>query len=130
MKKLILTALFSICLFVFNSHAQNQARESFMQENELKAAFLKGDLSDFLSDEVNFICDTLDMTIPKGEFNTIFKQNFQLPKGATVKKASETNNGYVQTFGIYKNDDALYYVRFTMSQLTGLLEEVLVEKNN
>jgi hypothetical protein len=47
-----------------------------------------------------------------------------------LKKASETNNGYVQSFGLYKGDDALYYVRFNLNPLSGKLEEVVVEKND
>jgi hypothetical protein len=58
------------------------------------------------------------------------RRHIRLPKNSQINKASETNNGYVQTYGIYKNDEAIYYVRLSMNQLSGKLEEVFVERNN
>jgi len=116
-------------LFTFSVFAQEE-HESFKKDAELKEAFLKLDMSAFMSEQVNFICDTIDKT-PKtvDALNTLMKSTILFPKNTVVRKASETNNGYVQTFGIYtKTDDALMYVRFTLNPLTGKLEEVQVEK--
>lgn len=108
-----------------------EEHESFKKEAELKAAFLKMDLTPFMEEPVNFICDTLDRTAKTaGSLNELLKLCVTFPKNTTVRKASETNNGYVQTLGIYKNDDALMYVRFTLNPESGKLEEVLIEKND
>ena len=127
MKKLLTLVLLALSVTVF---AQEE-HEAFKKDAELKEAFLKLDMSTFMGTEVNFICDTIDKTPhTSAALNALMKTNIQFPKNTVVKKASETNNGYVQTFGIYnKTDDALMYVRFTLNPLTGKLEEVQVERN-
>lgn len=118
--------------FAFATPALAQEEhESFKKDEELKQAFISLDMSSFMQEPVNFICDTIDKT-PKTAMalNTLMRTHILFPKNTTVKKASETNNGYVQTYGIYnKTDDALMYVRFTLNPISGKLEEVLVEKN-
>ena len=127
MKKLLSIVFLCISFSVF---AQEE-HESFKKDAELKEAFLKLDMTSFMETEVNFICDTIDKTPHSAAaLNALMKTHIIFPKNTVVKKASETNNGYVQSFGIYnKTDDALMYVRFTLNPVSGKLEEVLVEKN-
>lgn len=124
--------LFSIALILFSISAfAQEEHESFKKDAELKAAFMKLDMSTFMEEPVNFICDTVDKT-PRtaAALNLLMKTYIPFPKNTHVQKASETNNGYVQSFGIYnKTDDALMYVRFTLNPISGKLEEVVVEKN-
>jgi hypothetical protein len=130
MKKILIAALASFILFSAKAQ-QIQMHESFKQDKELKDAFLKFDLTPFMSDKANFVFDTIEREVSTNkELVSLIKDYIRIPKNAQIKKASETNNGYIQTFGIYKGDDALYYVRFTLSPLTSKLEEVSVEKNN
>ncbi len=121
-----------ICLtFSISAFAQEE-HESFKKDAELKAAFLKLDMTAFVEEPVNFICDTIDKT-PKtaAALNTLMRTYITFPKNTQVRKASETNNGYIQNFGIYnKTDDALMYVRFSLNPISGKLEEVMVEKND
>ncbi len=128
MKKIILSV--SILFFCLASQAQSQLHESFNKEKELKEAFVKFDMSSFFSEKTNFICDTIEKEVNVNELNLLMKTHIPMPKNTQIRKASETNNGYIQTFGIYKGDDALYYIRFTLSPLNSKLEEVSVEKNN
>lgn len=112
--------------------AQTQMKEydSFKKENELKAAFLKFDMAAFTQDNVVFVCDTIERQVKPSELNELMKTYVRIPRNTQIKKASETNNGWVQTFGIYKGDDAIMYIRFTINPDTEKLEEVNVEKNN
>ncbi|MEI6595108.1 MAG: hypothetical protein WCO28_06060 [Bacteroidota bacterium] len=133
MKKIILSLIVS---FVFigakaqlNEHSENELHESFQQDKELKAAVLKFDLSLFINDKTNFIVDTIEKIVNAKDLNRLMKEYIPLPKNSQIRKASESNNGYTQTYGVYKGDDALTYVRFTFSQETGILQEVAVEKN-
>lgn len=127
MRYIIFIALFGL---TWSAQAQ-EMHDAFKQDAELKEAFMKLDMSIFMSEPVNFICDTIDKTVSNvTSLNNLMRQNILFPKNTQVKKASETNNGYVQTFGIYKNDDAIMYVRFTLNAETGKLEEVVVERNN
>ena len=133
MKKIILTI--SI-LFAFAGvkaqlveHSENELHESFQHDKELKAAFLKFDLTPFISDKTNFKIDTVEKVVNAKDLNNLMKEYILVPKNAQIRKASESNNGYTQTYGVYKGDDALTYVRFTLSQLDGSLQEVSVEKN-
>jgi hypothetical protein len=119
-----------LLLFLPYGLSAQQEHESFKQDAELKNALLKLDMTPFFEEPVNFVCDTIDKT-PKTAFslNTLMRTYIVFPKNTEVKKASETNNGYIQSFGIYKGDDALMYIRFTLNPLSGKLEEVMVEKN-
>ena len=131
MKRLAMN-LALVLLFSNITLAQTQMKEydSFKKENELKAAFLKFDMASFSQDNVMFVCDTIERQVRTAELNNLMKTYVRIPKNSTVKKASETNNGWVQTFGIYKGDDAIMYIRFTINPDTEKLEEVNVEKNN
>lgn len=128
--KQILATLIIICALSFTSFAQ-QMREfgAFKKEAELKSAFLKFDMSSFTKGKVLFVYDTLERAASVSELNNLMKSYISIPKKAVIKKASETNNGWIQTFGIYKDDDALMYIRFSISPETESLEEVFVEKN-
>ena len=110
--------------------AQDAQHEAFKKDKELEAAFLQKNLSAFVDEPVTFVCDTLERQVNAVELQQLMKTYVPTVKNGVIKKASETNNGYVQSFGLYKGDDALYYVRFTLNPLTSKLEEVMVEKNN
>ncbi len=134
MKKILSTIIVSLVFFgakaQLNEHSENEMHESFQRDKELKAAFLKFDLTSFINDNTNFVVDTIERMVNAKDLNRLMKEYIQLPKNSQIRKASESNNGYTQTFGVYKGDDALTYVRFTFSQETGVLQEVSVEKNN
>jgi hypothetical protein len=125
----------NLALALLLSHitlAQTQMKEydSFKKEHELKTAFLKFDMTAFAQDNVVFVCDTIERQVKPSELNELMKTHVRIPRNTQIKKASETNNGWVQTFGIYKDDDAIMYIRFTINPDTEKLEEVNVEKNN
>jgi hypothetical protein len=129
MKTIVVTLL--IILTACGVKAQQiQMHESFKQDKELKEAFLKFDLSTFMSDKTTFIFDTIEKDVTNKELANLMRDYIKIPKNGQIKKASETNNGYIQTFGVYKGEDAIYYVRFTLNPLNSKLEEVTVEKNN
>ncbi|MEI6507197.1 MAG: hypothetical protein WCO54_01855 [Bacteroidota bacterium] len=130
MKNIIIILLLSV--ISFGSKAQHQLKlyDSFKKDAELKEAILKFDMTPFMADKANFVCDTVVRVVDLVEMNKLLRKYLHLPKNAQLKKASESNNGYTQTFGIYKDDDAISYIRFTISQTEGTLEEVFVEKNN
>lgn len=125
--KLLYTLLFAFASTTAMAQAQHEA---FKKDQELQTAFVNKDLSAFMDEPVTFIFDTLERQVNAAELQKLMKTYIPTVKNSVVKKASETNNGYVQSFGLYKGDDALYYVRFTLNPLTGKLEEVMVEKNN
>jgi hypothetical protein len=128
MKKLLLT-LSLVCsgLFLF---AQTQ-HGSFAQDKELENALLNYDMKAFVTEPVMFTADTVERKVNAADLSILMKQYFPQVKKTVVKKASETNNGYVQSFGMYnQEEDALYYIRFVMNPLTAKLEEVVIEKNN
>jgi uncharacterized membrane protein required for colicin V production len=128
MKK-FLFFFFASCVSL-SMFAQAQ-HEAFKQDQQLQAALLKYDMREFVNEPVSFVFDTLERQVNAVELNKLMKTYIPVVKNTTIKKASETNNGYVQSFGMYtKEDDALYYVRFTLNPLSGKLEEVVVEKNN
>ena len=133
MKKFISTIIVSLLFFgakaQLNEHSESELHESFQRDKELKAAVLKFDLSIFINDKTNFVVDTIEQMVNSKDLNKLMKEFIPLPKNSQIRKASESNNGYTQTFGVYKGDDALTYVRFTFSQETGALQEVSVEKN-
>lgn len=130
--KILAMKLALVMLFCNSIFAQTQMKEydSFKKEHELKTAFLKFDMTAFAQDNVVFVCDTIERQVKPAELNDLMKTHVRIPKNTQIKKASETNNGWVQTFGVYKGDDALIYVRFTLNPDTEKLEEVSVEKNN
>ncbi len=123
--------MYTLILAFASVTAMAQAQhESFKKDKELEAALVKKDLSAFIDQPVTFVYDTLERQVNSAELEKMMKTYVPNVKNGVYKKASETNNGYVQSFGLYKGDDALYYVRFTLNPLTGKLEEVAVEKNN
>lgn len=123
------TILFTlICTLTFSAFAQAQ-HESFKQDKELEKAFIQKNFNQFISEPVTFIFDTLERQVTSAQLTDLMNTYVPKIKNTVIKKASETNNGYVQSFGMYKGDDALYYVRFTLNPLSGKLEEVVVEKN-
>lgn len=136
LKKIILTTLLFVAFTgvkaQLNEHPENELHESFQRDRELKAAVLKFDLTAFIADKTNFIVytDTIERMVDAKDLKKLMKEYVRLPKNSQIRKASESNNGYTQTFGVYKGDDAITYVRFTFSQETGILQEVAVEKNN
>jgi hypothetical protein len=104
--------------------------ESFKQDKELQMALVNYNLKTFVAEPVAFTCDTVERKAQAADIDLLIKTYFPPVKKTTIRKASETNNGYVQSFGMYtKEDDALYYIRFTLNPLTSKLEEVVVEKN-
>lgn len=127
MKKIWLTLSFicsSVLLFAQTAHG------SFSQDKELETALLKYDMKEFVAEPVMFMSDTVERKVNTAELTVLMKMYFPPVKKTIVKKASETNNGYVQSFGMYNaEDDALYYIRFVLNPLTAKLEEVVVEKN-
>jgi hypothetical protein len=127
MKKIWLT-LSLICSSIF-LFAQTQYG-SFTQDKELETALHNYDMKAFVAEPVAFTCDTVERNVNAADLALLMKQYFPPVKKTTVKKASETNNGYVQSFGMYtQEDDALYYIRFVINPLTAKLEEVVIEKN-
>jgi hypothetical protein len=128
MKKIWITLSF-VCAATF-LFAQAQ-HGSFTQDKELEAALKSYDMKAFVADPVAFTCDTSEHTVNAADLAILMKMYFPPVKKTTIRKASETNNGFVQSFGMYnKEDDALYYIRFTLNPLNSKLEEVVVEKNN
>jgi hypothetical protein len=125
--KWILTLIIAFGSVTLMAQAQHEA---FKQDKELEAAFLQKNLSAFIDEPVTFIFDTLERQVNAVELQQLMKTYVPTVKNSVIRKASETNNGFVQSFGLYKGDDALYYVRFTLNPLTSKLEEVVVEKNN
>lgn len=127
----MLKQFFFLTLITISLFASAQAEhESFKQDQELLNAVVQRDLKQFISEPVTFTCDTLEKQVSALELTGLIKQYFPVVKNTIIKKASETNNGFVQSFGMYKGEDALYYIRCTLNPLTGKLEEVVVEKNN
>ena len=128
MKKLLIAAtlFFSISTALI---AQTQY-EAFGKDKELQAALIKYDLKEFVEGPVLFTCDTVEKKVNATQLALLMKTHLPVIKKTVIKKASETNNGFVQSYGMYDGDDALYYVRFTLNPLSGKLEEVVVEKNN
>lgn len=128
MKKILIYLSLSLA---FNTVIFAQAQhESFTKDKELQAALIKYDLKEFVDEPVLFTCDTIEQRADAAQLSLLMKTCLPVIKNTVVRKASETNNGYVQSFGLYKGDDALYYVRFNLNPLSGKLEEVVVEKND
>lgn len=103
---------------------------SFTKEAELMEAMSNYDYTKLVNSNVLFSYDTLEIEVNPADLNALMRKYVILDKNIKIKKAAETNNGYVQTMGLYnKNEDALMYVRFEFSPLDGKLKEVYLEKN-
>ena len=103
---------------------------SFTKEAELMEAMSNYDYTKLVNSNVLFSYDTLEIEVNLADLNALMLKYVILDKNIKIKKAAETNNGYVQTMGLYnKNEDALMYVRFEFSPLDGKLKEVYLEKN-
>jgi hypothetical protein len=103
---------------------------SFTKEAELMEAMSNYDYTKLVNSNVLFSYDTLETEVNLADLNALMRKYVILDKNTKIKKAAETNNGYVQTMGLYnKNEDALMYVRFEFSPLDGKLKEVYLEKN-
>ena len=103
---------------------------SFTKEAELMEAMSNYDYTKLVNSNVLFSYDTLETEVNLADLNALMRKYVILDKNTKIKKAAETNNGYVQTMGFYnKNEDALMYVRFEFSPLDGKLKEVYLEKN-
>jgi len=121
-----------LLLFTFTSvigFAQTM-NGSFTKEAELMEAMSNYDYTKLVNSNVLFSYDTLETEVNLADLNALMRKYVILDKNTKIKKAAETNNGYVQTMGLYnKNEDALMYVRFEFSPLDGKLKEVYLEKN-
>jgi hypothetical protein len=128
MKKIL---LYTIALMASCTVFAQAQHEAFKKDKELQDALLKKDMQEFMAEPVSFVFDTLEVQVNAVELSKLMKTYIPIIKNTAFKKASETNNGYVQSFGLYnKEEDALFYVRFTLNPLSGKLEEVMIEKNN
>jgi len=125
----IITILFTLLLLGIMAFGQAQ-HDAFLKDKELEQSMLKYDFKSFIDEPVLFISDTTERNLTSNELTAYL--NFYLPKvkGASIKKASETNNGFIQTYGLYKQDDALYYIVLKLNPLSSKLEELVVDKNN
>ncbi len=126
MKKIWLTLSILCSTTLLFAQAQHDA---FKQDKELQTALINYDLRAFVTEPVTFVCDTIERQVNAAQLSELMKKYIPSSKKIVIRKASEANNGYVQSFGLYKDEDALYYVRFTLNPLTSKLEEVVVEKN-
>jgi hypothetical protein len=103
---------------------------SFAKEAELMEAMTKYDFSKLTNENVIFSYDTIQADVNVTQLNALMRKYVVVDKNTQIKKAAETNNGYVQTLGLYnKQEDALMYVRFEFSSLDGKLKEVQLENN-
>jgi hypothetical protein len=127
MKKLLL-ALF-ILPAAFVCMAQNTLYESFNRDAELMEALKQYNFNGFITDPVTFTYDTLERTLTAEQVNQWMKLYFKPEKKSIVKKAAETNNGYTQTYGIYKDDIAVLFARFEFYQENMMLKEIVLERN-
>jgi hypothetical protein len=127
MKKLLL-ALF-ILPAAFVCMAQNTLYESFNRDAELMEALKQYNFNGFITDPVTFTYDTLERTLTAEQVNQWMKLYFKPEKKSIVKKAAETNNGYTQTYGIYKDDIAIMFARFEFYQENMMLKEIVLERN-
>lgn len=127
MKKILLALLIlhTACVCV----AQTTLYESFNRDAELVEALKQYNFTLFISEPVTFTYDTLERTLTADQVNELMKLYFKPEKKAIVKKAAETNNGYTQTYGIYKDDIAVMYARFEFYQETMMLKEIVLERN-
>lgn len=127
MKKIFLLILLTIGSYI--TYAQT-LHDSFQRDIELEAAIQRYNLTSFIDQPVNFICDTIEKTASAVEINAYLNIYAPRVKNSVIRKASETNNGFVQTYGVYKNEDAIYYIIIKLNSLSGFLEELVIEKNN
>jgi len=109
--------------------AQNTLYESFNRDAELMEALKQYNFNGFITDPVTFTYDTLERTLTAEQVNQWMKLYFKPEKKSIVKKAAETNNGYTQTYGIYKDDIAVLFARFEFYQENMMLKEIVLERN-
>lgn len=103
--------------------------EAFNRDNDLNNSLKTFDFSSFIDQEVTFTFDTLERKTDAAGLMVLMKQFVVVDKKAILKKAAETNNGYLQTFGVYKNDIATLFIRFEFDPESMKLKEVFLEKN-
>jgi hypothetical protein len=127
MKKLLLALFLLPAAFV--CMAQNTLYESFNRDAELMEALKQYNFNGFITDPVTFTYDTLERTLTAEQVNQWMKLYFKPEKKSIVKKAAETNNGYTQTYGIYKDDIAVLFARFEFYQENMMLKEIVLERN-
>lgn len=121
--------LFAFVFLSVSGYAQT-LYESFAKEAELMEAITKYDFSKLTNENVIFSYDTIQADVNVTQLNALMRKYVVVDKNTKIKKAAETNNGYVQTLGLYnKQEDALMYVRFEFSPLDGKLKEVQLENN-
>ncbi len=121
--------LFAFVFLSISGYAQT-LHESFAKEAELMEAITKYDFSKLTNENVVFSYDTIQADVNVTQLNALMRKYVVVDKNTKIKKAAETNNGYVQTLGLYnKQEDALMYVRFEFSPLDGKLKEVQLENN-
>ena len=127
MKKLLLALFLLPAAFV--CMAQNTLYESFNRDAELMEALKQYNFNGFITDPVTFTYDTLERTLTAEQVNQWMKLYFKPEKKSIVKKAAETNNGYTQTYGIYKDDIEIMFARFEFYQENMMLKEIVLERN-
>lgn len=127
-KYLKTAAIISFCLLTLPAISQTQY-EAFGKENELHNAMKTYNFNQLIDEPVLFMCDTIERQVKAEELNLLMKTCVVTDKKTVIKKAAETNNGYIQTLGVYKNEDALMYIKFEFDQQTSKLKEVVIEKN-
>jgi hypothetical protein len=138
MKGRVLFLFMVLLVYPFVSSAQNNNEyeedikefEYFKNIAPLREALKKRDLAPYLATEVLWISETNEVSVSAHEANTLLKSTIKLPPKYTIKQASETNHGYVQTFGIYGADEvAIYFVALRINMQTKKVEEIRVTIN-
>ncbi len=132
MKKMITyVSLMLFCGVLFAQQEDMTWFDAFQKDKELRAALLRHDLKPFFKNSVTYVNNNIEKEIKSvEELNKLLAKDTKLPKNAVIKKVSETNSGWIQTFGIYRGDDPLTFIRFTLNPATGMLDEVTIERNN
>jgi len=121
-------ALIFSLIMTIAANAQTQY-EAFSKEKDLHDAMKSYSFNQLIDEPVLFMCDTIEREVKADELNFLMRSCVVIDKKTIIKKAAETNNGYIQTLGVYKNDDALMYIKFEFDQQTSKLKEVVIEKN-
>lgn len=123
-----ITTLLFVLIISISGWAQTQY-EAFNRDADLNNCIKTFDFTTFIDKEVTFTFDTLERQTDAAGLMALMKQYVVVEKKAVLKKAAETNNGYLQTFGIYKNDVAVIFIRFEFDPESMKLKEVFLEKN-
>lgn len=127
MKQLLLL-LFFIPLFTFAQ--QTREFESFKKVSQLRDALYAFKLENMAAEEVNLLLDTAESKVSGAMVNKALKAYLKLPKKYVINQASEANHGYIQTFGIYDQEEiALYFVTIRINPLNEKIEELQVKPN-